>query len=88
MHVCAVCGVEFDPAGYQLVVNGRSYHSVDCAVRALEYSTVRETELLPPRTEEPPPVEPAFGRVYSLAGVLSLPGDERRSDRRLATKPA
>jgi hypothetical protein len=84
MHVCGVCGAEFDPSGYQLVVNGRSYHSVDCAVRALEYTVLEAEPVVPSQDEDAVPAEPSYGRVYSLAGVLALPGDERRSDHRLA----
>jgi hypothetical protein len=81
MYVCGVCGAEFDPEGYQLVVNGRSYHSVDCAVRALERTAI-ELEPESVAAGEPQPT-PAYGRVYSLAGLVG-PSEERRPFRRLA----
>ena len=95
MHLCGVCGTEFDPSGYQLVVNGRSYHSVDCAVRALEHAThASEPVGVDPARAEQVGSEPSrargddsriesTGRVYSLSGAVVLP-DERRSSRRLA----
>ena len=77
MHVCGVCGIQFDPIEYQVVANGLSYHSVDCAVRALDRIAVLDpiAELV---GEEHVPV---FGRVYSLTGSLGMPASRRPARR-------
>jgi hypothetical protein len=34
MQICGICGNEFDPERYQVIVGGRGYDSFDCAQRA------------------------------------------------------
>ena len=36
MEVCDVCGASFDTDGYLVVVGGRRYDSMECALRAQE----------------------------------------------------
>ena len=73
MHVCGVCGIQFDPLEYQVVANGLSYHSVDCAVRALD-----RVQALDPIAELAGEEEPAgHGRTYSITGSLGMPIQRR-----------
>jgi hypothetical protein len=73
MHLCGVCGIQFDPIEYQVVANGLSYHSVDCAVRALD-----RVQALDPIAELTSEDEPAiFGRTYSITGSLGMPTSRR-----------
>jgi hypothetical protein len=73
VHTCGVCGIQFEPTDYQVVANGLSYHSVDCAVRALDRIATLDpiAELV---GEEDVPV---FGRIYSLTGSLGMPASRR-----------
>jgi hypothetical protein len=77
VHTCAVCGIQFEPTEYQVVANGLSYHSVDCAVRALDRIAVLDpiAELV---GEED---VPAFGRIYSITGSLGMPTSRRPARR-------
>ena len=73
MHVCGVCGIQFDPIEYQVVANGLSYHSVDCAVRALD----RVQSLEPIAELEGEDDAVGFGRTYSITGSLGMPTSRR-----------
>jgi hypothetical protein len=77
VHTCGVCGIQFEPTDYQVVANGLSYHSVDCAVRALDRIATLDpiAELV---GEEDVPV---FGRIYSLTGSLGMPASRRPARR-------
>jgi hypothetical protein len=73
MHVCGVCGILFDPIEYQVVANGLSYHSVDCAVRALD-----RVQALDPHAELAADDEGSgLGRTYSITGSLGMPTSRR-----------
>ena len=77
MHICGVCGIQFEPTDYQVVANGISYHSVDCAVRALDRIAVLDPIAELVGVED----VPAFGRVYSLTGSLGMPASRRPTRR-------
>ena len=64
--MCPTCGAEFDPMVYQVIADGLSYHSVECAIRALERDrTTRDHVVVVPGE-----AEAAGGRAYSIAGAL------------------
>jgi hypothetical protein len=74
MHVCGVCGTLFEPGDYQVVADGRSYHSVDCAVRARDHGAAAR----PARGESVERHEiPGAGRAYSVVASLGRSGDDR-----------
>ncbi|MGZ4410828.1 MAG: hypothetical protein ACXVY8_01715 [Gaiellaceae bacterium] len=73
MHVCGVCGIQFDPVAYQVVADGLSYHSVDCAVRALD--RVQAIDSIAELAGEEEAV--GLGRMYSITGSLGMPLSRR-----------
>jgi hypothetical protein len=85
VHICGVCGIQFEPTDYQVVANGLSYHSVDCAVRALDRIAVLDPiiELAIGAEEE----AAVFGRVYSITGSLGMPTSRRPTRRPVSDDP-
>ncbi len=71
MHVCDVCGTLFEPGDYQVVANGRSYHSIDCAVRALDHRAVTRPVIGGPPDGDGPR---GSGRTYSMVASLGRSG--------------
>jgi hypothetical protein len=82
--ICGVCGIQFEPTDYQVVANGQSYHSVDCAVRALDRVAVLDpiAELAEGQEEVA-----VFGRVYSITGSLGMPNSRRPTRRPVSDDP-
>ena len=54
---CEVCGKEFDPVGYQVVVSGLSgsFDRVDCALQARDLIQAQPLRELGPAGEAPAP---------------------------------
>jgi hypothetical protein len=44
MEVCGICGEPFDLDGYYVIVEGRRYDSVDCALRATDRTRPRPAD--------------------------------------------
>jgi hypothetical protein len=84
VHICGVCGIQFEPTDYQVVANGLSYHSVDCAVRALDRIAVLDPIAELAGDEEEVAV---FGRVYSITGSLGMPTSRRPTRRPVSDDP-